>query len=248
MKYPKLVFLGLSLSLTLALSACQAPSREPNPAQQSTAPVEQIIAPGEQTTAPGEQTTATLPASQFWDDVVELMNPAGDTTTVYKLEDGRYLDRMDRFFTYDGVENWTCDDGSIWHRKPDATAATTNVYAEFAVDRLLAQRPDHFFFSDAAGNENASKVVLSFDTTITNFRFLQLEGNIDETGEFLCTNMQELYSRDEITENDLMVVETVLEGLVPNRGIRFVDAGGNTRYYYLTVSGEDNVPLLIPFQ
>lgn len=241
MKYPKLVFFGLSLSLTLALSACQAPSREPNPVQQSTAPVEQI-------TAPEEQTTATLPASQFWDDVVELMNPAGDTTTVYKLEDGRYLDRMDRFFTYDGVENWTCDDGSIWHRKPDATAATTNVYAEFAVDRLLAQRPDHFFFSDAAGNENASKVVLSFDTTITNFRFLQLEGNIDETGEFLCTNMQELYSRDEITENDLMVVETVLEGLVPNRGIRFVDAGGNTRYYYLTVSGEDNVPLLIPFQ
>ena len=241
MKYPKLVFFGLSLSLTLALSACQAPSREPNPSQQSTAPVEQI-------TAPGEQTTATLPASQFWDDVVELMNPAGDTTTVYKLEDGRYLDRMDRFFTYDGVENWTCDDGSIWHRKPDATAATTNVYAEFAVDRLLAQRPDHFFFSDASGNENASKVVLSFDTTITNFRFLQLEGNIDETGEFLCTNMQELYSRDEITENDLMVVETVLEGLVPNRGIRFVDAGGNTRYYYLTVSGEDNVPLLIPFQ
>ncbi|MDY4221423.1 MAG: hypothetical protein SOX71_02820 [Candidatus Faecousia sp.] len=241
MKYPKLVFFGLSLSLTLALSACQAPSREPNPSRQSTAPVEQI-------TAPVEQTTATLPASQFWDDVVELMNPAGDTTTVYKLEDGRYLDRMDRFFTYDGVENWTCDDGSIWHRKPDATAATTNVYAEFAVDRLLAQRPDHFFFSDAAGNENASKVVLSFDTTITNFRFLQLEGNIDETGEFLCTNMQELYSRDEITENDLMVVETVLEGLVPNRGIRFVDAGGNTRYYYLTVSGEDNVPLLIPFQ
>ena len=116
MKYPKLVFFGLSLSLTLALSACQAPSREPNPSQQSTAPVEQI-------TAPVEQTTATLPASQFWDDVVELMNPAGDTTTVYKLEDGRYLDRMDRFFTYDGVENWTCDDGSIWHRKPSASAS-----------------------------------------------------------------------------------------------------------------------------
>lgn len=241
MKYQKMIFFGLALSLTLALSACEASSREPDLAQQSTAPVEQII-------DTSEQTTATLPTSQFWDDVVELVNPTGDTTTVYKLDDGRYLDRMDRFFTYDGVENWTCDDGSIWHRKPDATAATTNVYAEFAVDRLLAQRPDHFFFSDAAGNENASKVVLSFDTTITNFRFLQLEGNFDQAGEFLCTNMQELYSRDEITENDLMVVETVLEGLVPNRGIRFVDAGGNTRYYYLTVSGEDNVPLLTPFQ
>ena len=113
---------------------------------------------------------------------------------------------------------------------------------------MLAQHPDHVFYSDAAGNEYASKVVLSFDTTITNFRFLQLEGNFDQAGEFLCTDMQVLYSRDEITENDLMVVETVLEGLVPSRGISFVDAGGNTRYYYLTVSGEDNVPLLIPFQ
>ena len=239
MKYQKMIFFGLTISLALALSACEA--REPELAQQSTAPVEQR----EETV---EQTTATLPASQFWEDVVELVNQAGDTTTVYKLADGRYLDRMDRFFTYDGGENWTCDDGSIWNRKPDATAATTNVYAEFAIERFLAQRPDHLFFSDASGKEDASKVVLSFDTPITNFRFLQLEGSFDQTGEFLCTNMQELYSRDEITENDLMVVETVLEGLLPNRGISFVDAGGNTRYYYLTLSGEDNVPLLVPFQ
>ena len=241
MKYQKMIFFGLTISLALALSACEAAVREPEVAQQSTAPVEQR----DEAT---EQTTATLPAFQFWDDVVELVNLAGDTTTAYKLDDGRYLDRMDRFFTYDGVENWTCDDGSIWNRKPDATVATTNVYAEFAIERFLAQRPDHLFFSDASGNEYASKVVLTFDTTITNFRFLQLEGNMSQTGEFLCTNMQELYSRDEITENDLMVVETVLEGLIPDRGISFVDAGGNTRYYYLTLSGEDNVPLLVPFQ
>ena len=176
------------------------------------------------------------------------MNLAGDTTTVYKLDDGRYLDRMDRFFTYDGSETWTCDDGSIWNRKSDATAVTTNVYAEFAIERLLAQRPDHLFFSDAAGNEYASKVVLSFDTPVTNFRFLQLEGEINQAGEFICTNMQQLYSRDEITGNDLMVVQTVLEGLIPTRGISFVDAGGNTRYYYLAISGEDNVPLLVSFR
>lgn len=241
MKYQKMILFGLALFLVLALSACEAASREPDLTAQSTAPVEQ---PDETL----EQTMSTLPSFQFWDDVVELVNPAGDTTTVYKLDDGRYLDRMDRFFTYDGAENWTCDDGSIWNRKPDTTTATTNVYAEFAIERLLAQRPDHLFFSEAEGNENASKVVLSFDTGITNFRFLQLEGDFGLAGEFLCTDMQVLYSRDEISENDLMVVETVLEGLVPNRGISFVDAGGNTRYYYLTLSGEDNVPLLVSFQ
>ena len=239
MKYQKMIFFGLTISLALALSACEA--REPELAQQSTAPVEQR----EETMG---QTTATLPASQFWEDVVELVNLAGDTTTVYKLEDGRYLDRMDRFFTYDGGENWICDDGSVWNKKPDAAAATTNVYAEFAIERLLNQRPDAIFFSDGQDSEVASKIVLSFDTTITNFRVLQLEGTFDQSGAFLCTDMQPLYSRDEITENDLMVVQTQLEGLVPNRGISFVDAGGNTRYYYLALSGEDNVPLVIPFQ
>lgn len=241
MKHTKMIFFGLILSFMLALSACEAASRDPEVAEQSTAPVGQM----DETL---EETTSTLPSFQFWDDVVELINQAGDSTTVYKLEDGRYLDRMDRFFTYDGMETWTCDDGSIWVRKSGTTAAATNVFAEFAVDRFLAQRPDHLFFGDAAGDEHASKVVLTFDTQITNFRFLQLEGNFNEEGEFRCTNMRELYSRDEISENDLMVVETVLEGLIPTRGISFVDVGGNTRYYYLVLSGEDNVPLLVPFR
>ena len=109
----------------------------------------------------------------------------------------------------------------------------------------MAQRPDHLFFSDGASA--ASKIVLTFDTTVTNFQFLKLEGSIGQSGEFLCSHMESLYSQDVITENDLMVVETELEGLVPSRGIRFVDAGGNTRYYYLALSGEENVPLLISF-
>lgn len=241
MKYQKTILCGLAISLALTLTACDAASRNPELAEQSTAPLEQT----EEAT---EQTLSTLPSFQFWDDVVELLSMAGDTTTVYKLDDGRYLDRMDRFFTYDGVETWICDDGSIWNRKPDATAATTNVYAEFAIERFLAQRPDHLFFSDGTEHECASKVVLSFDTKITNFRFLQLTGEFDQLGAFVCTDMQVLYSRDEITENDLMVVQTTLDGLIPTRGISFVDAGGNTRYYYLTISGEDNVPLLVPVE
>lgn len=226
-----------ALAVSVTLSACAPLSQEPVTELETSATENQTTEPS----------TAPMQSSQFWDDVVELVNMAGDTTTVYKLEDGRYLDRMNRYFTYDGGENWTCDDGSVWNRKPDAQAASTNVYAEFAVERFLAQRPDHLFFSDGSGNGYASKVVLTFDTPVTNFGFLRLEGDMDQAGEFVCTGMEELYSRAEITENDLMVVETVLEGLIPNRGIRFVDAGGNTRYYYLAVSGEDNVPLLISF-
>lgn len=234
MNTKKLMICSLTALLSVSLTACRTASQE---VAVTTAP----------TTQPATETKETLPASQFWEDVVELVNMAGNTTTAYKLEDGRYLDRLDRFFTYDGTENWVCDDGSIWNRKPDAAPAATNVYGEFAIERFLAQRPDHLFFSEAGGRENACKVVLTFDTHITNFRFLALEGQIDSTGAFVCSGMEQLYSRDEITENDLMVVETVLEGHVPNRGISFVDAGGNTRYYTITISGEDNVPLLTPF-
>ena len=240
MKYKNLLACGAAAALTLSLSACSAGGQ--------TAPSEAPPTTLEQTQATAIQTEATLPASQFWDDVVELVNPQGDSTTAYKLDDGRYLDRSDRFFTYDGAETWTCDDGSLWNRKADSAGVTTTVSAEFAIERFLAQRPDHLFFSDGEGDNAASKIVLTFDTTVTNFQFLKLEGTIGQSGEFRCSNMESLYSRDVITENDLMVVETVLEGLVPSRGISFVDAGGNTRYYYLALSGEDNVPLLISFK
>ena len=237
MKDKLYVTYGIAAALALSLAGCAESAQEPTLAVEPSTTAAATV----QT-----QTEATVLPSQFWDDVVELVNPAGDTTTVYKLEDGRYLDRMDRFFTYDGVENWTCTDGSIWNKKADSGLAATNVYAEFAIERFLAQRPDHIFFSD--GSQNASKIVLSFDTHITNFCFLQLQGSFDSDGAFHCAQMQELYRRDEITPEDLMVVETNLDGLLPTRGISFVDAGGNTRYYYLALSGEDNVPLLVSFK
>ena len=37
-------------------------------------------------------------------DVVELVNLRGDTTTVYKLADGTYMDRIERRFTYNGTD------------------------------------------------------------------------------------------------------------------------------------------------
>ena len=38
------------------------------------------------------------------ENVVELVNLRGDETTVYKLEDGRYMDRAGIVYIYDGVE------------------------------------------------------------------------------------------------------------------------------------------------
>ena len=47
-------------------------------------------------------------------DVVELVNLRGDTTTVYKLADGTYMDRIERRFIYNGTDTWTDEDGAEW--------------------------------------------------------------------------------------------------------------------------------------
>ncbi len=225
---------GVAAALSISLAACQS---QPGAAS---APTESVVQ-----TVPTTELATTAPSTQSWDDVVELVNAAGDSTTVYLLADGRYLDRADRFFTYDGAETWTCADGTIWNRRAESNPI---VHAEFAIERLLAQRPDRIFFTEAEGSETASKIVFTFDNAVVDFKFLALEGTVDDTGKFICSGTQELYTCDLITTNDLMVVETQLEGLIPTRGICFTDADtGVTASYYLTVSGEDNVPLLVQF-
>lgn len=51
------------------------------------------------------------------EDVVEIVNLQGETTTVYKLADGRYMDRIERIFIFDGVDTWTDTNGVEWNQE-----------------------------------------------------------------------------------------------------------------------------------
>ena len=50
------------------------------------------------------------------EDVVEIVNLKGETTTVYKLADGRYMDRIERIFIFDGGNTWTDINGAEWNQ------------------------------------------------------------------------------------------------------------------------------------
>lgn len=50
------------------------------------------------------------------EDVVEIVNLKGETTTVYKLADGRYMGRIERIFIFDGVDTWTDINGAEWNQ------------------------------------------------------------------------------------------------------------------------------------
>lgn len=76
---------------------------------------EEIPAAGNEDAEPAEGTEAVCPG----EDVVKIVNQRGDTTTVYKLADGRYMDRIERIFIFDGVGTWTDPDGAAWDQAVD---------------------------------------------------------------------------------------------------------------------------------
>ena len=49
------------------------------------------------------------------EDIVEIINLQGETTTVYKLVDGRYMDRTNTVYIYDGKDTWTDESGVEWN-------------------------------------------------------------------------------------------------------------------------------------
>ena len=51
------------------------------------------------------------------EDVVEIINLRGETTTVYKLVDGRYMDCTNTAYIYDGKDTWTDTNGVEWNQE-----------------------------------------------------------------------------------------------------------------------------------
>ena len=49
--------------------------------------------------------------------VVEIINLQGETTTVYKLVDGRNMNRTNTVYIYDGKDTWTDTNGVEWNQE-----------------------------------------------------------------------------------------------------------------------------------
>ena len=65
-----------------------------------------------------EDTESSLENEDYpGEDVVEIINLRGETTTVYKLVDGRYMDRTNTVYIYDGKDTWTDTNGVEWNQE-----------------------------------------------------------------------------------------------------------------------------------
>ncbi|MDY3250454.1 MAG: hypothetical protein SOX32_08930 [Candidatus Choladocola sp.] len=75
-------------------------------------------------------------------DVAEIVNLRGDETTVYKLADGTYMDRIDRHFTYNGTDTWTDEDGVEWNEIAGNSANNNSTTNEDGVSEDEAWKAD----------------------------------------------------------------------------------------------------------
>lgn len=65
-----------------------------------------------------EDTESSLENEDYpGEDVVEIINLRGETTTVYKLVDGRYMDCTNTVYIYDGKDTWADTNGVEWNQK-----------------------------------------------------------------------------------------------------------------------------------
>ena len=78
--------------------------------------VEEVQLPKEPSMDDSSSSTEKFENKDNWPDVEELVNQRGDKTTVYLLADGRYMDRINAVYIYDGKDTWTDESGVEWNK------------------------------------------------------------------------------------------------------------------------------------
>ena len=102
------LFLMIMVIMVCSLTAC---------GQQETETMTNIGNSTEQVVASEDnREPATAEDKDNWPDVEELVNQRGDETTVYLLADGRYMDRINAVYIYDGKDTWTDESGVEWNK------------------------------------------------------------------------------------------------------------------------------------
>ena len=82
-------------------------------------------------------------------------------------------------------------------------------------------------------------VVFTTDTPVTGFRILAIEMKDVSRDGVIEWDYEEEYARDELVPGEALMVYLTFNGTIPNNGISYVDETGETRYFTVTLSGED---------
>ena len=99
--------------------------------------------------------TTSQPESEATDypgpDTAVLVNLRGDTTTVYKLADGRYMDRINAIYIFDGTDTWYDESGVEWNEAVQTEGAAANVRDPYDLYSWDAETGTYIPYQQAEG-------------------------------------------------------------------------------------------------
>lgn len=109
------IFFMLAVIMTCSLCACgkQATGTMTNTGDGTKQTVTEE--PSDNEISDMNSETEIFENKDHWPDVAELVNLSGDETTVYLLADGRYMDRINAIYMFDGKDTWTDEAGVEWN-------------------------------------------------------------------------------------------------------------------------------------
>ncbi len=109
----------------------------------------------EQMAAKQPSETTSQPESEAADypgpDTAVLVNLRGDTTTVYKLADGRYMDRINAIYIFDGTDTWYDESGVEWNEAVQTEGAAANVRDPYDLYSWDAETGTYIPYQEAEG-------------------------------------------------------------------------------------------------
>lgn len=146
-----------------------------------------------------------------------------------------------------GCTNSSTPGNDIPESSNPTTSVTEKVFVsvDYATDELLSKYDSFDEFVEFE-DEGYQKIIFITSIVVKDFRFIEV-GHKDEDMNVTFFENKVLYSLDELLPEKPFVVTWMEQGLIPHRGISFVDESNTTRYFYIAMSGEDGSLLLVEF-
>lgn len=132
---------------------------------------------------------------------------------------------------------------------PESTTSEAEkalVSVDYTTDELLSKYDSFTEFIEFE-DEGFQKIIFTTNIAVKDFRFIEV-GYKDNDMNVTFFENEALYSLEELSPAKPFAVTWMEQGTIPHRGISFIDETDTTRYFYITMSGEDGALLLVEFK
>ncbi len=124
-----------------------------------------------------------------------------------------------------------------------ASAEKVLISVDFAPNKISGE---YDLFEEEYKRNTPSKIIFRTNVAAKDFKFIALE--YDQQKAEAIKPYKVLYSLDALLPEKPLVVTWMEIGLMPHRGISFVDENNVTRYFSLSLSGEDGSTILVELE